>query len=69
MSESDIVEARRQAQQAHVRLDEHEEVHDHHDRRISTNENWRLQAQGALKFAAVALGAGGLGFLLDILIL
>lgn len=69
MSESDIVQARREAKEAHARLDEHEEVHDHHDRRISRNENWRLQAQGALKFAAVALGAGGLGLLVDILII
>lgn len=69
MSESDVLAARREAQQAHERLDGHEESLDSHDRRISTNENWRLQAQGALKFAAVALGAGGLGLLLDILLL
>lgn len=69
MSESDIVEARRQAQQAHVRLDEHEEVHDHHDRRISKNENYRLQLQGALKFASVTLGALGVGTFLELFIL
>lgn len=54
------------AEHAHERLDEHAEVHEKFDRRISKNENWRLQAQGALKFAAVALGAGGIGIILDL---
>lgn len=42
------------------RLDEHEETHKQFDRRISTNENYRLQAQGALKVIALIIGAGGL---------
>lgn len=39
-----------------VRVDEHEEVLDKHHRRITRNENYRLQIQGALKFAAFILG-------------
>lgn len=50
---------------AHNRLDDHEEALEHHDRRITTNENWRLQAQGALKVIAIMLGAGGLAVLID----
>lgn len=41
------------------KLTEHEETHEHFDRRISRNEEWRLQMQGALKFAAFTLGSGG----------
>jgi hypothetical protein len=51
---------------ARQRLDEHEEVHEHHDRRISTNENWRLQAQGAVKVLALIVGAGGVGYLANV---
>lgn len=36
----------------------HEEILERHDRRISQNENHRLQIQGALKFAAFVLGSG-----------
>lgn len=54
-------------EQLHNRLDEHERVHESFDRRISTNENWRLQAQGALKTLAFILGAGGLALLADLL--
>lgn len=53
------------AEQAHRRLDDHEEALGNHDRRISTNENWRLQAQGALKIIAIILGAGGLAVLIE----
>lgn len=42
----------------HRRLEEHSEVHEAFDSRISRNEEWRLQMQGALKFAAFALGSG-----------
>jgi hypothetical protein len=52
-------------QRAHSRLDEHEDVHEQFDRRISTNENYRLQLQGALKAITFALGSGGLALLLD----
>jgi len=48
------------AEKAHERIDDHAEVLDHHDRRITRNENWRLQAQGALKIIAIIVGAGGL---------
>jgi hypothetical protein len=48
----------RVAEDAHERLDEHEEVHDNFDRRISRNENWRLQAVGALKILGVLIGSG-----------
>lgn len=41
------------------RFREHENVHESFDSRISRNEEWRLQMQGALKFAAFALGSGG----------
>lgn len=51
---------------AHQRLDEYEEVHEQFDRRISRNENWRLQAQGALKILAVIVGAGGLAVVVDL---
>jgi hypothetical protein len=49
-------------ERAHDRLDEHEEALDHHDRRISTNENWRIQAQGALKAILFILGSGGFAY-------
>jgi hypothetical protein len=52
---------------AHERLDEHEQVHDKFDRRISKNENYRLQAQGALKILALILGAGGLAAIGEVL--
>jgi len=42
-----------------ARVSRHEEVHETFDRRISRNEEWRLQIQGALKFAAFAVGSGG----------
>lgn len=48
------------------RLEDHEEVHQEFDRRITRNENWRLQAQGALKTIALILGAGGLAALADV---
>lgn len=51
---------------AHERLDEHEDIHEQFDRRISKNENWRLQAQGALKVIMAILGAGVVGVMLDI---
>lgn len=63
---SDSASTQYRVEDAHQRLDEHAEALDHHDRRISTNENWRLQAQGALKIIAIILGAGGLGVLLDL---
>ena len=47
------------------KVESHEEALDHHDRRISRNENWRLQAQGALKIIALVLGGGGLALLLN----
>lgn len=53
------------ANRAHDRLDEHEEVHEQFDRRIGRNENWRLQAQGALKVIIGILGAGGLAVIID----
>lgn len=61
-------EDRDRAAHAHERLDEHEEVHDQFDRRISRNENWRLQAQGALKAILLILGSGGLAIALEWLI-
>lgn len=54
--------------QVHSRLDTHEDILDKHDRRISTNENYRLQAQGALKVLAIILGAGGLAYVIDFII-
>lgn len=57
-----MADAEYKAEKAHERLDEHEEVHDHHDRRISTNENWRLQAQGAFKVLAFLASIGALGY-------
>lgn len=56
----------RKVQRAHERLEEHEEVHDKFDRRISRNENWRLQAQGALKVLTLLLGTGLVGAVLDV---
>lgn len=53
---------------AHERLDDHAESLEHHDRRISRNENWRLQAQGALKIIAVILGTGVLTYLFTSLV-
>lgn len=41
------------------KLSEHDEVHERFDKRIGRNEQWRLQMQGALKFAAFTLGSGG----------
>lgn len=54
-----------EVREAHNRLDDHEEVLDYHDRRITQNENWRLQAQGALKVITFILGLGGLAAILD----
>lgn len=53
------------AERAHERLDEHEDVHEQFDRRISRNENWRLQAQGALKAILLILGSGGIALALE----
>lgn len=53
------------AERAHERLDDHEQVHENFDRRISQNENWRLQAQGALKAILLILGSGGIALALD----
>lgn len=50
---------------AHERLNEHEDVHEAFDRRISKNENYRLQLQGALKAVAMILGSGVLAWLAD----
>lgn len=47
--------------QAEQQLQTHGEILESHDRRISLNENYRLQLQGALKFAAFALGSGAIG--------
>lgn len=41
------------------RVDRHEEVLDQHDERISQNERYRLQMEGAIKFAGFVLGGGG----------
>lgn len=53
---------------AHQRLDEHADALEHHDRRISINENWRLQAQGALKVIALMLGGGVLAVIIDMVL-
>lgn len=53
-------------ERAHERLNEHEQTHQQFDRRISRNENWRLQAQGALKILAIVVGSGIIGVALDI---
>lgn len=37
-------------------IETHDEMLSVHDRRISRNENWRLQMMGALKFAAFVIG-------------
>lgn len=37
-------------------VEEHADILEYHDRRISKNENYRLQLQGALKFAGVVIG-------------
>jgi hypothetical protein len=58
--------AKRRAERAHERLDDHAETHQQFDRRISTNENYRLQAMGALKILAILLGTGLVGYLLEI---
>jgi hypothetical protein len=65
-SERDSGDVTYRVREAHDRLDDHEQSLDNHDRRISRNENWRLQAQGALKIIAVMLGAGALAYLVDI---
>jgi len=49
-------------------LEEYEGVHEKFDRRISRNENWRLQAQGGLKILALILGAGGLAVIFEALL-
>lgn len=54
--------------EAHERLDDHEQSLDNHDRRISMNENWRLQAQGALKILAIVVGSGVLAYAVDAII-
>lgn len=53
-------------ERAHERLEEHEQTHEQFDRRISRNENWRLQAQGALKILAIVVGSGVIGIGLDV---
>lgn len=53
--------------EAHERLDDHAETHEQFDRRISRNENWRLQAQGALKVLALVAGSGVVGIGLDLI--
>lgn len=65
MSNVDLAERRKQRLER--RVEEHEEALDHHDRRISKNENWRLQAQGALKILAITLGSGLLAYVADAL--
>lgn len=50
----------------HTRLDDHEEQLQDHEQRITMNERWRLQAEGALKILAIALGTGVLGYLLTL---
>lgn len=57
----------RKIREAHERLDEHEDTHEQFDRRISRNENWRLQAQGALKVLALVAGGGAVGAILDVI--
>lgn len=65
MSDDDYDVATMKAERAHDRLDEHEDVHTQFDRRISRNENWRLQAQGALKTIMAILGGGGIALALE----
>lgn len=43
-----------------------EKVEEGHDPRITRNERWRLQAQGALKIVGVILGAGGLTYVVSL---
>lgn len=48
------------------KVERHEsEIHPQFDRRISRNENFRLQAQGALKVIAIMLGSGAVAWLLN----
>lgn len=68
MSDNDGKSVKVKAERAHKRLNEHEEVHERFDRRIGRNENWRLQAQGALKAILLILGSGGLALALEWLI-
>lgn len=49
------------------KLEDHEEALDHHDRRISKNENYRLQTQGALKVLTALASMGALGYVLSII--
>lgn len=49
------------------KLEDHEEALDHHDRRISTNENYRLQVQGALKVLTGLASMGALGYALSVI--
>lgn len=63
--EEDLTMAELKAERAHRRLDEHADTHESFHSRISRNENWRLQMQGALKVIIGILGAGGLTWLLD----
>lgn len=59
---------KRKAEQAHQRLDEHEQIYEAHDRRISRNENWRLQLQGGLKVIIALLGTGAVATLVNTLL-
>jgi hypothetical protein len=54
-------------ERAHKRLDDHEQTHQQFDRRISMNENYRLQVQGALKVITFILGTAILGYIVDFL--
>lgn len=44
------------------------EVEKDHEPRITRNERWRLKAQGALQIIALIIGAGGLSYLVSVLL-
>lgn len=44
-----------------------DKVEQDHDPRITRNERYRLQMQGALKIIALILGSGGLAYLVSAL--
>lgn len=55
------------ARQKLRKVDDHDNVLDKHDTRITRNERWRLRVQGALQFAAVILGSAAITWLIQVL--
>lgn len=49
------------------RVEQHTDIIDEHEQRITRLERWRIEVRGALKVLAVVVGSGAVAYVADVI--